>query len=102
MTDSNQPLEQQINQYESQLRHIDELLERAGKGAAGKPEHAEVHAQIEKVKTERNRFSDHLDRLKNMSPDDLSEEIIEESGPMGIWDALAQQLEKLVERIEGK
>jgi hypothetical protein len=38
--------------------------------------------------------------LKQGSTAEMQEEMIEEAGPMGVWDALAQQLEKLVERIE--
>src|SRR5674476_1468490 len=90
------------SQYESQLKHIDELLERASKGVARSPLHADTHPQIAKAKSERDRLAKHLDVLRKMSPNELSEEILEESGPMGIWDALAQQLEHLVERIEQK
>lgn len=92
----------EISQYESQLRHIDELIERAGKTIAASHEHAEIHMQIATVRSERDRLAKHLVMLKEISPGDLSEEILEKSGPMGIWDALAQQLEKLVERIEQK
>jgi uncharacterized coiled-coil DUF342 family protein len=100
MTDFNQLVEQQINQYESHLKHIDELLERASKGAAGSQERADIHAQIASVKNERDRFARHIEALKRRSTDDLQEEMIEKSGPMGIWDTLAQQLESLLERIE--
>ncbi len=91
-----------ISQYESQLKHIDELMERASEGVARSPLPADTQAQIAKAKSERDSFAQHIDVLRKMSPSELSDEIIEESGPMGIWDALAQQLEHLVERLERK
>lgn len=100
MTHFNQLVEQQIDLYESRLKHIDELFERSSKGVAGSPEHADIHAQIANLKNERDRFAKHIDAMKQRSIDNLQEEFIEKSGPMGVWDALALQLEKLVERIE--
>jgi len=52
------------------------------------------------LKNERDKFAQHIDTLKQGSTADMQEEMIEGAGPMGVWDALAQQLEKLVERIE--
>ncbi len=93
MTDSNEtlerltestfePLEKPLTLYAAHLRHIDEILERTSRSAVAAPAEIETTA------------------LKRMSPDDFSEKIIEKSGPMGIWDAVAGQLEKLAERIE--
>ena len=96
----NQRIEQKIDLYQSHLKHIDELLERSSKAVTGKPEHADIHAQITTLKNERDKFAKHIDTLKQGSTADMQEKMIEGSGPMGIWDALAQQLEKLVERIE--
>jgi len=102
LSESTEPLEQQVNRYASNLKHIDELLERARNGAAGRAAHAGIQAQLEKAGNDRDRFSEHLDQLKQMPPDALSEELIEKSGPMGIWDAVAMELERLVERVERK
>lgn len=96
----NQRIEQKIDLYESHLKHVDELLERSSKAMTGKPEHADIHAQITNLKNERDKFAKHIDTLKQGATADMQEQMIEGSGPMGIWDALAQQLEKLVERIE--
>jgi hypothetical protein len=100
MTQINQLAEQKINFYESHLKHIDELLERTSKGVTGKPEHADIPAQVANLKNERDKFAEHVDALKQGVMADSQEKMIEASGPMGVWDALAQQLEKLVERIE--
>ena len=48
-----------------------------------------------------NRIDDtQLEELRLKSLANWREEEIEKAGPMGIWDALAQQIEKLVERLE--
>ena len=95
-----QRVEQNIDFYKSHLKHIDELLERSSKRVTQSPEHAEFRAQIAKLKNERNQFAQHIDTLKQGSTAEMQEKMIEGAGPMGVWDALAQQLEKLVERIE--
>ncbi len=102
LSESTEPLEQRINQYAANLKHIDELLSRAKKSAAGMPAQSGVHAQVEQAKRERDKFSEHLDQLRRMSSEQFSEHVIEKSGPMGVWDAVAEDLEKLVERIEKK
>lgn len=96
----NQRIDQKIDFYESHLKHIDELLERSSKGVTKSPEHADIHAQITTLKNERDQFAQHIDALKQGSTAETREKMIEGAGPMGVWDALAQQLEKLVERIE--
>lgn len=101
-SESTEPLEQRINRYQASLRHIDELLSRARKGAAGMPAQSDVHARVQKAASDREQISAHLEALKRMSSEQFSEQLIEQSGPMGIWDAVAEDLEKLVERVEGK
>ena len=95
-----QRIEQNIGIYTSQLKHIDELLERTSKGVTPSPEHADIHTQLTSLKNERDQFAKHIDKLKLGSTADMQEQMIEGAGPMGVWDVLAQQLEKLVERIE--
>ena len=94
--------ERHIGQYEANLRHIDSLLLRAKQGASGLPADSEFHAQLEKVAGDRDKVQAHLDQLKRMSSEAFAEKMIEQSGPMGIWDAVAEDLEKLVERLEKK
>jgi len=40
--------------------------------------------------------------MEHLDLEDWKEDIIEKRGPMGIWDSVAQQLEKLVEKLEKK
>ena len=64
------------------------------------PAHSDIHAQVEKAKSDRDKASAHLEKLRKMSSEKFSEGLMEQAGPMGIWDAVAGDLEKLVERIE--
>jgi transcriptional/translational regulatory protein YebC/TACO1 len=100
MTGFNQLVENHIDQYESRLKQIDLLLERASTAVAKSQAHADIHTEIANLRAEREKFASQLGTLKQKSINSLPEEMLEKSGPMGIWDEVAQQLEKLVERIE--
>jgi hypothetical protein len=100
MTDKNHMVEQHIMRYESHLKHMDELLERARKSINEAPEHAEFSKAFEELAGEREKLASHIEELRLKNLEDWQEQEIELSGPMGIWDAVAQQLEKLVERVE--
>lgn len=112
MTDSNaslerlseptEPMAQYVNRYEANLRHIDDLLNRAKAGASTLPAQSDVHAALAKAAADRDLASAHLDKIRKLSSEQFSEELIEQAGPMGIWDAVAEDLEKLVERVEKK
>jgi hypothetical protein len=83
MTDIDHLMQQNILEHESRLKHLDELVKRARNKIGKGPEHSSWLAELR------------LKRLENWRVDE-----IEKAGPMGIWDAVGQQLEKLVERIE--
>ncbi|MGD9000691.1 MAG: hypothetical protein PVF75_09770, partial [Granulosicoccaceae bacterium] len=91
-------VDQHIREYESRRKHIDELLERASKGEAAKA--PEISAELADIMTKRDKLASQFEELRLKSLADWQEEGIERAGPMGIWDALAQQLEKLLERLE--
>lgn len=92
---------QHMRDLESRMQHIDELMERArrriGKGNAP----PDIHAELEEATRTHKKLATLYEELKLESTEDWRREEIIKSGPMGIWDALAQQLEKLVERLEG-
>lgn len=100
MTDINHMMQQNVIEYESRLKHFDNLIERAHKGVGKNPEHAEIRDSLERLKQERDRFSGWIEKLRLKPLGNWRVEEIEMAGPMGIWDAVGQQLEKLVERIE--
>ena len=102
MSDIGSMRERHILRYESQQRHLDELLARARERTGEGPEHADVRTHLEALETQRDTLAGQLDELKLRDPSDWQEEEIEKAGPMGIWDAVAEQAEKLVERLEKK
>lgn len=100
MIDETKMVEQHMMEYASRMKHIDELLERATEGAANGPKDAETEAQLAKLREDREKLSRLHHEMKLKPLNDWQEQEIEKSGPMGIWDAVAQQLEKLVEKVE--
>ena len=100
MTEYDKLTNQHIVEYESRLKHIDELVERARKRAEEGAAEPEVSKQLAQVMQEREKLASGLEELKAKPREDWQEKDIERAGPMGIWDAVAQQLEKLVERLE--
>lgn len=88
-------VEQQILHYESRLKHVDELLEQVESSG-----HAPTVEAARAVRPMREEMSAYLENMRLKSLEDWREEEIEKAGPMAIWDAVAQQLEDLVERIE--
>ncbi len=98
MTKLDHLVEQHVREYQSRLKHVDELLARAQAAARGRtgPEQEELEA----LRRKRDELAGQFDRLSSL--EDWREEELEKAGPMGVWDAVAQQLEALVERLEGR
>lgn len=92
--------EQRIREYDMRLHHIDELLEHAEEKISLTSEEAEAGEQLEKLKEERDKLASWLYETKLKPSENWLQGEIQEVGPMAIWDAVAQQVEKLVERIE--
>lgn len=88
MTNIDQLAEQHIRQYESQLKHIDEVMEQASK------EHAES-AELKELAKHRGELAGYIEELKNKAPIKW----MEDGGPMVMWDIAAERIEELVERI---
>ena len=95
MTSTAKLVEQHVAEYESRLKHMDELTKRAD-DATDQGLDSELQALIR----ERDRLANHVEQMKLRSLDDWDKEELAMAGPMGVWDAVAQQLEKLVERLE--
>jgi hypothetical protein len=97
MSKLNQLIQQHILEHESHLKHVDELLDRAQERIAKEEAAAE---QLANAKRERDKLSSRVEEFKLRPPDQWSEAEFEKTGPMVVWDTLAQGLEKLVERLE--
>lgn len=100
MSNISQLVEQHIKEHESRLKHIDELLERARKIVAEQPKYADTGSRLVDIARERDRLASRLDDLRLRSLQDWQDEELEKAGPMAVWDAVAMQLERLVETIE--
>ncbi len=101
MTTKEQLVEQHIREYESRQKHVNELLARAQEVAEASPGHP-VHNEIDLYRSQHNNLVEHAEELKKMPLEHWREETIQSSGPMAIWDVIAQKLEDLVERVEKK
>ncbi len=88
-------VEQHVREYESRLKHVDELVDRAKA-----TDHPEVHEELKSVMPQRDQLASQVESMRLKSLQDWRQEEIQKAGPMGIWDAVAQQLEALVERFE--
>jgi Skp family chaperone for outer membrane proteins len=89
--------EQHIIEFESRLKHIDELLARANEDVTG--EEHELAEELKELTSKRDELASHLEKMRLKSLEEWQEKEIEKAGPMGIWDAVAQQIEKLIERL---
>ncbi|MCG6862896.1 MAG: hypothetical protein LJE70_16695 [Chromatiaceae bacterium] len=100
MTNLSRMAEQHMLEYESRQKHVDELFERVREKTATGAEHSDIRARLEELEKEQDRLTVRLDEFKLKDPQNWREEEIEKSGLMGLWDALAQQVEKLAERLD--
>jgi hypothetical protein len=100
MTNISHLAEQHIREHEARLEHVDELLARAHKAAGGLPDLAQVHTELDELVRERDLHAVRLDDLRARAVEQWRQDEVQKSGPMGIWDALAQKVEALVERME--
>jgi len=95
----NHLIQQHILEHEMRLKHVDTLLERAQSGIA-KSGSSDAVEQLASAKAERDKLAGRIDEYKVKPHDQWSEAEFEKTGPMVVWDTIAQQLERLVERME--
>jgi len=89
MANIDQLAEQHIRQYESQLKHLDEVMARAQDKSA-------ESAELKELAKHRDELADYIQELRDKAP----YEWMEEGGPMVLWDIVGERIEELVERIE--
>ena len=100
MTTKEQLIDQHIREYESRLKHIDELYERAHSATAHLDDEHETRSELKDYAAQRSRLQQQADDVKTMPVANWREETIKNAGPMAIWDILAQKLEDFIERHE--
>ena len=100
MTNKEHLIEQHIREYESRMKHIDELYQRAHQ-AAGKLDNAhEAQSRLNELAAQRSLLQDTTDSIKAMPLEKWRETTARNAGPMAVWDILAQKIEDFVERHE--
>jgi hypothetical protein len=102
MSNQEQLIAQHIREYDSRLKHIDELYERARSANEEMDDGHETKADLDAYARHKSLLADQTRKIKTMSLDHWREETMHSAGPMAIWDVLAQKLEDLVERLEHK
>ena len=100
MSNKEHLIEQHISEYESRLKHIDELYVRAHEAAERLDEGHDAHSELKEYKTQHQQLQQQAEEVKSMSLDQWREDTVRSAGPMAIWDILAQKLEDFVERHE--
>lgn len=100
MTTKEQLIDRHIREYESRLKHIDELYQRAHKATEHLDDEHETRSELQEYASQRHQLLQKTSDIKTMSVSNWREETIQNSGPMAIWDVLAQKLEDFIERHE--
>jgi hypothetical protein len=98
MTTKEQLIEQHVREYESRLKHLDELYQRAHSATEHLDDTHASRSELQDYATQRALLKKKTDQVKTMDPGSWRAETIQNSGPMAIWDVLAQKLEDFIER----
>ena len=100
MSDLDHLVEQQVKEYESRLKHIDEMLDHAHAQLDTKDVIEKEHKELDEIRRARHELNEDLQRMRVISKQHWETDTIENAGPMAIWDIVAQRLEKFIERID--
>ena len=100
MTNTERLVTEHIREYESRLKHIDELFERAQQAAENLHDDHEIKSELDEYAQQRAQLAREAERVKKTPVGQQRNDLLKSSGPMAIWDILAQKLEKLVERLD--
>jgi hypothetical protein len=100
MTDIDKLVDRRISEYESRLKHIDELYEQAHQATAKLDDDHALKTELGEYHEQRTDLANHTAKLKELPLAHWREDMIQSSGPMAIWDVLAQKLEDLIERVD--
>ena len=100
MTTKEQLIDQHIREYESRLKHIDELYVRAHEATEHLDDEHQVRSELKDYAAQRAQLQQKAAEVKTMPVGNWREETVKSAGPMAIWDILAQKLEDLIERHE--
>jgi len=100
MTATERLVSEHIREYESRLKHIDELYTRAQQASEKLDADDELKLELAQYAQQRAELANQTQRVKTMPVKNWREELVQSSGPMAVWDILAQKLEDLTERLD--
>ena len=100
MTTKEQLIEQHIREYESRLKHIDELYDRAREAAGHPAEETGAGSELRDLQAQLALLRETTREIRAMPTDKWRSETARAAGPMAIWDIVAQKLEDFIERHE--
>ena len=100
MTTKEQLIDQHIREYESRLKHISELYERADKATEHLDDGHKARSELNEYATRHSQMQQKADEVRTMPVGNWREETVQSAGPMAVWDVLAQKLEDFIERHE--
>lgn len=98
MTTKEQLIDQHIREYESRLRHIDELYQKAHEATEHLHDEHESREELKAYAEQRAKLPEDAEAIKTMPVENWRQETTRSAGPMAIWDILAQKLEDFLER----
>ena len=93
-------VEQHIREYESRLKHVNELFNKAQKVSESLDQGHELHSELKLYSEQQNEIARQAAELKKLPFAHWREDMIRSSGPLGVIDVLAQKLEDLIERVD--
>jgi len=100
MTTKEHLIEQHIREYESRMKHIDELYDRAHQAVGSADEATDKQVRLKELSAQRALLQQTTDHFRTLPVEHWREETVRNSGPMAVWDILAQKLEDFLERHE--
>jgi DNA-binding protein H-NS len=95
MRTSDHLIEQHIQENQAHLKHIDELMDQA-QTKAETATSAESQKELAGLKKERDEYARYVNELQR----DSEEKLMQKTGPIVMWQLIAEKLEKLIERLE--
>ena len=95
-------IEQRVLEYESRLKHIDELIDHAENHVESNELSSDVEDELKMIKSMRDQLADRHEYIDELSSSNWQRETIEHAGPMAIWDTVAQKIEMLIERFDSQ
>ncbi|MGB5324155.1 MAG: hypothetical protein WBN40_01855 [Pseudomonadales bacterium] len=98
MTSKEELVERHIREYQSRLKHVDELYQQAHEASKHLQGDHPSRIELTRIAEQHADMKAKAEVLKTMDVDNWRKETIENAGPLAIWDILAQKLEDFIER----